>query len=403
VYEFELKVTDNNGATGKDTMTVTVNSATPPANLPPAANAGSDQTITLPVNTVTLVGSGIDPDGTITAYQWNKINGPSQFTIVSASQPQTAINNLQQGIYKFELIVTDNAGATGKDTVQITVNSPAGPANQAPIVSAGSDITVTLPVNTVTATGSATDADGTIISYQWTKISGPAQFNIVSSAQAQTVINNLVQGVYEFELRAVDNAGASGVDRVTVTVDPAALPNQAPHANAGAHLNITLPQNSVNLSGSGTDIDGFIQTYKWSKIEGPAAFTIVASSQAQTIVNDLLDGAYKFELEVTDDKGAVGRDTIVVTVHPSLGKVNVYPNPATDRVTVMIETKSIGQKAMIKITDAASMPVVPIDNFTMNQTSQLRTLQIGKLPNGMYFIHIYLDGKHVETKKLVKN
>ncbi|NJO24917.1 MAG: DUF4990 domain-containing protein, partial [Bacteroidia bacterium] len=39
--------------------------APPPANQPPTANAGTDRTITLPVNNVTLNGSGTDPDGTI--------------------------------------------------------------------------------------------------------------------------------------------------------------------------------------------------------------------------------------------------------------------------------------------------------------------------------------------------
>ena len=74
VYQFELTVTDNKGATGKDTVQITVNAA---ANISPTANAGGDQTITLPTNTVTLSGSGTDPDGTISSYSWTKISGPS--------------------------------------------------------------------------------------------------------------------------------------------------------------------------------------------------------------------------------------------------------------------------------------------------------------------------------------
>ena len=46
-----------------------------PANRPPVANAGPDQTIILPVNSVTLDGSAsTDPDGTITSYKWAKIH-----------------------------------------------------------------------------------------------------------------------------------------------------------------------------------------------------------------------------------------------------------------------------------------------------------------------------------------
>ena len=108
----------------------------PAANIPPVANAGADQTVTLPVNTVTLNGSGTDADGTIASYQWTKISGPSTFTIVSPSQAQTAVNNLVQGTYQFQLTVTDNQGATATDTVVITVN-PA--ANIPPTANAGTD------------------------------------------------------------------------------------------------------------------------------------------------------------------------------------------------------------------------------------------------------------------------
>ncbi|MFI5129779.1 MAG: hypothetical protein ACHQFX_07305 [Chitinophagales bacterium] len=52
-------------------VTLTVCS-TPPANQSPTANAGADKTITLPVSSVTLSGSGSDPDGSIASYAWSK-------------------------------------------------------------------------------------------------------------------------------------------------------------------------------------------------------------------------------------------------------------------------------------------------------------------------------------------
>src|SRR5665811_2079581 len=120
VYKFELKVTDNNGATGRDTIQVTVNAA---ANIAPVANAGSNSTITLPVNTTTLAGSGSDVDGIIVIFFWTKISGPSTGTIINAASAATTVTGLAQGVYKFELNVTDNNGATGRDTMQVTVNA----------------------------------------------------------------------------------------------------------------------------------------------------------------------------------------------------------------------------------------------------------------------------------------
>jgi len=141
-----------------------------PTNVLPASNAGADISITLPVNSVTLNGSGSDADGTVSSYAWTKVSGGAA-TIVSASSASTSVTGLVQGTYTFRLTVTDNQGATATDDVVVTVN-PAP--NVAPVANAGPDQTITLPVNNVTLSGSATDADGTISSYSWSKVSGGA-------------------------------------------------------------------------------------------------------------------------------------------------------------------------------------------------------------------------------------
>ena len=91
----------------------------------PVADAGLDQTITLPTNTVTLSGSGSDADGTISSYNWTKISGPSGYTIVNPGTAATDITGLVQGVYQFQLQVTDNNGATATDVMSITVNAAA--------------------------------------------------------------------------------------------------------------------------------------------------------------------------------------------------------------------------------------------------------------------------------------
>src|SRR5690242_3532552 len=58
----------------------------PPVNLPPVANAGSNISITLPVDSTVLDGSASkDPDGTIQSYSWSRVSGPSQFTLSSSN------------------------------------------------------------------------------------------------------------------------------------------------------------------------------------------------------------------------------------------------------------------------------------------------------------------------------
>src|SRR4051812_26456720 len=98
------------------------NTNQPPTNHPPVANSGNDTTIMLPDNTVNLNGSlSFDPDNNITGYLWTKISGPSSFNITDANAVQTPVINLVQGVYLFELKVTDADSLFDRDTIQITV------------------------------------------------------------------------------------------------------------------------------------------------------------------------------------------------------------------------------------------------------------------------------------------
>ncbi|WP_224998168.1 PA14 domain-containing protein [Cesiribacter sp. SM1] len=92
----------------------------PPTNQPPSANAGPDINIKLPTNSVTISGSGSDTDGTISAYKWSKISGPAA-TLSQTTTPSLYAYELVAGTYEFELMVTDNAGATAKDRMKLNV------------------------------------------------------------------------------------------------------------------------------------------------------------------------------------------------------------------------------------------------------------------------------------------
>src|SRR5438874_6523338 len=70
--------------------------------------------------------------------------------------------------------------------------------NKPPISIAGPDQVITLPTDSVLLGGTTSnDPDGTISEWLWTKISGPASFNIVNTATTRTVVKNLVAGTYQ--------------------------------------------------------------------------------------------------------------------------------------------------------------------------------------------------------------
>jgi len=92
------------------------------ANIAPVASAGVDRVERFDVNVV-LDGSGsLDPDGSITNYSWTQLAG----TAVSLSATNQAIvtftSTTEVAELVFELVVTDNESAVGKDTVTIYVD-----------------------------------------------------------------------------------------------------------------------------------------------------------------------------------------------------------------------------------------------------------------------------------------
>src|SRR5690606_17625274 len=232
-------------------------------NQKPVANAGPDQEITLPKNTVTVDGGkSEDKDGKITGYKWTKVSGPNQFKIQQPNNKKTEITELVEGTYTFRLTVTDDANASATDDVIIKVKKGN---NQKPVARAGADQTITLPKNSVIVDGSGSeDTDGKITSYKWTKVSGPNSFRIHQPDNAKTEISELTEGVYKFRLTVTDNEKATAFDELTIKVNKKA--NTAPKAVITGPTQITLPENTIRLNASESiDPDGEIKTYKWVK------------------------------------------------------------------------------------------------------------------------------------------
>jgi predicted esterase len=318
IYTFRLVVTDNDGGTDADTVVIKVNPAPPAPNVAPVAQAGENQTITLPVDNVSLNGSGsTDQDGTIASYTWTYISGPATYSLNNAASATATVTGMGAGTYTFRLEVKDNDGATDADTVSIIVEeetAPPPPPNVVPTANAGSDIVITLPVNQATLHGEeSTDSDGTITNYTWKKISGPASFNIVTAGASSTIIENLVEGTYQFQLQIKDNDGALSNDTVKITVNPA--PNETPASDAGADMQVQLPDPNIQLDGSDSyDPDGTIAAYKWEQISGPNTATITSALTAATKITGVAEGVYWFRLTVTDNDGTKASDAIKITV-----------------------------------------------------------------------------------------
>jgi hypothetical protein len=215
-YVFRVTVTDDDGSTDTDDVTITVN----PANSLPTVAVSADQDITLPDDDVSITSNGgVDSDGTIASYLWTKASGPTTYTITTPTTQNTTITGLVQGTYVFTLTVTDDDGGTGFDQIQITVHPEV--ANDPPVADAGDDQIIKLPVSAVVLSGSGTD-DGIILGQTWSQVSGPNTASFSTPAAMETVASGLIAGTYIFRITIRDNGlddGLTGYDEVQVKVD----------------------------------------------------------------------------------------------------------------------------------------------------------------------------------------
>ena len=82
--------------------------------------------------------------------------------------------------------------------------------NKPPIALAGPDQVITLPSDSISLDGSASnDPDGVISTYLWKRISGPMPVIILNSSSSKTIVKSLAVGSYQFELRVTDDKGLS--------------------------------------------------------------------------------------------------------------------------------------------------------------------------------------------------
>jgi hypothetical protein len=183
-------------------------------------SAGPNLTVTLP-SSATLNGSVTDdglPSGSLSST-WTKQSGPGTVTFGNTHAVDTAAGFSTAGVYVLRLTATDGALTTSDDAT-ITVHPQPPPPNAAPVVSAGPNLTVTLPAD-ATLNGSVTD-DGLpsgSLSSTWTKQSGPGTVTFGNTHAVDTAAGFSTAGVYVLRLTATDGA-LTTADDATVTVHP---------------------------------------------------------------------------------------------------------------------------------------------------------------------------------------
>ncbi|KIC94324.1 hypothetical protein OI18_11855 [Flavihumibacter solisilvae] len=434
LYQYQLTITDADGAKAAAVMEVEIRGTA--QNTPPVANPGVKKYVQLPNSTTILYGDrSTDKDGLVASYSWTQYSGPTTATMTSPTAANIQLSNLNQGNYFFKLTVKDNKGGMNSKFINVLVLPGASAPNIAPVADAGWNQTLTLPMNAATLRGTqSTDADGSIVKYQWQQLSGPSVAPMASPTASANVISNLIQGTYTFRLTVTDNAGATATASVNIIIlaaptPPPATGNQAPVADASWNQTLYWPVDNATLNGTGSyDSDGSISTYRWTQKSGPATATMTGATSSKAIVRDLLIGSYIFELAVTDNLGARATTTMTVnvvnttTATTSMAQVggsgelmaaqtvtiapvdetavSVFPNPAHDHIRIRVIDKG-QQPEGISIYSSGDQLIFS-DKISPGTQVYDKRVDMSKYPAGTYYLKINNRQSQPVIRKIVK-
>jgi hypothetical protein len=267
-------------------------------------------------------------------YNLVEFSNEPTVTISNPTSPITQVAFSQPGTYVLQLSASDTQYTT---TSQVTVTAlPAQSPNQPPVVSAGTNQSITLP-NQAVLNGSVKDDGlpaGAPLTIQWSMVFGPGTVVFANPSQPNTTATFSQAGTYVLALSGNDTQYGT-TSKVTIIVNPAVTTqNQPPVVSA----NPTLPAMvgvPVALNGTATD-DGLPNgslTVQWSVLSGPGTVTFSNATTAASTATFSSIGTYVLQLSACDSQYTSTLPVTVIVSHQppvvSAGSDQVITLPAS--------------------------------------------------------------------------
>ncbi|MDZ7857280.1 PKD domain-containing protein [Sphaerotilus sp.] len=349
-YVVALDVTDEQGRTSRQTATLVAIQGAPVVTLTGTVEfkglADTRPAQTLAVGSmVSLDTAGTtDPNGGAVAVGWQMLQQPAgSKATLTTSGTITYFTADMAGAYQVRARGTNVAGQFSD--VVFVYNATA----QAPVVAVAASVTAVGGSSTLDAavgnlvlldTSDSAVPSFATTSTAWQLLSRPTGSTAVLSATSGSLVSLVpdVAGTYLVRTTLLDSAtGVSSqftttldvIPGVTAVVTGYTLPVvrvSAPPLVSGAGLPVML------RGSSSYDPNGGALAYRWSINYKPfgSTTTLAQTTQADITITPDLDGAYQFQLEVTDSAGRTSTQAVTVYVG------NYPPVAALDRTQVAV-------------------------------------------------------------------
>ncbi|RYY53984.1 MAG: T9SS type A sorting domain-containing protein, partial [Chitinophagaceae bacterium] len=408
-YTFRVTVTDNKGATASDDVNISVSLGIPPPPPPPpppviiTANAGTDQTIQLPVNTVQLRASASAPGRTIVSTLWSKVSGPDSYRFSSASAGSPTVSSLVAATYTFRVTVKDNLGNSAYDDVNVIVKSGV-------VLSSPKVVKVNI--------------------YGGSKPYGNAQWNDwnVGSAAA----NNVNSANFKYSDGSVSTVKASLSQSIGVADNMTSFNNGMAPSEVLKFTSYATSNRSMTLTGLTAGRIYTLEVYSSRKNSGNSTIFAIGStritvnssnnSSSKAVFQNLtadVNGRLVMNMEAVSlysyingftliENGAAGTTARgeslpevaeTIAAEETGAETELYPNPVQNQVVLKIRNKTEG-KMKVQVYNMAGA-VIKEFNYTKTPSVSQTYIPMADLQKGQYVLRVQV-GDWTKSFKFIK-
>ena len=358
-YVLRLTVTDFAGNNSSDDLVMVWDTVNPSVNVGGDLIEGSTFGVTASASDVG--GSGIE------TFLWTKESGPGTITFTDSGSATTDISASAEGAYTIRLTVTDYAGNSSFDELNLLWDTAD------PTVDVGGDL---VERTTVGVTATASDGGG-IDTYLWTKESGPGTVTFSAAGAITTNITPGTDGIYTIRLTVTDYAGNSSFDELILEWD-----TTPPTINTGADIFLNGSGSiTATASDGGSGLNN--ATRQWSHQSG-GSYTVVFSAETSSTTDISVPTApadtsefYTIQFSVFDLAGNEGTDSLLMKwdlLKPTLQSVILADSSPT--------TPGVGNGDTMTFTFDEPIDQSSISGFSTDDNPENQIMKLGTINTG---------------------
>lgn len=309
-YTFTATATDTVGATGSNTVHITINAIPSITDASPLPNG--DPSV--------LYTDSLTPAGGTGTLTYSLVSGafPSGIGIVGGTNVISG-TTAASGLFSFTLKITDSTGASSTKAFQLTINN-------AITVTTGSPLATGEQGVSYAGLGVTLAASGGSGGYTWSQTSLPAGMTLSAAGAVGGIPGGT--GTTPVTFTATDSLGGTGSKIINVTIN-------APVTVTGATpaWTVNQPYNTVITASSG------VPAYTWTAVTGlPAGVTQTPAATTLTLGGTpTATGTFPLNFKVTDSVTGTFTLGTSLVINPAVGLTGAVPT-AWNRLTAFSAT-----------------------------------------------------------------